>query len=78
MAPEGFGAFSHHLLVGNSGNGRINPLTVNGLWALQFGNGAKNNGSRRKLFFTAGIADQKHGLFGFIKAGREDGEEDEN
>jgi len=93
MAPDGFGKFSHHLIVGNFGDGRINafdpeggfdaqlidpegnPLTINGLWALQFGNGAKNGGSRRKLFFTAGIADESHGLFGFIKAGSE--EEDE-
>jgi uncharacterized protein (TIGR03118 family) len=92
LAPEGFGKFSHQLLVGNFGDGRINafdaggdfddqlidpegnPLTINGLWALQFGNGAKNGGSRHKLFFTAGIADELHGLFGFIKAGGEDQE----
>lgn len=55
-----------------------NPLTINGLWALQFGSGAQNNGSRHKLFFTAGIADESHGLFGFIKAGREEGAEDES
>jgi hypothetical protein len=55
-----------------------NPLAINGLWALQFGSGAKNNGSRHKLFFTAGIADESHGLFGFIKAGRGEEEEDGN
>jgi uncharacterized protein (TIGR03118 family) len=94
LAPEDFGKFSHHVIVGNFGDGRINafdhdgnfeaqlidpqgnPLTINGLWALQFGNGAKNGGSRHKLFFTAGIADESHGLFGFIKAGRE-AEDDE-
>jgi uncharacterized protein (TIGR03118 family) len=55
-----------------------NPVTINGLWALQFGNGAPNGGSRHKLFFTAGIADESHGLFGFIKAGRrEEGEDSE-
>jgi hypothetical protein len=54
-----------------------NPLTINGLWALQFGNGAKNGGSRAKLFFTAGIADELHGLLGFIKAGEEDLEEEQ-
>jgi uncharacterized protein (TIGR03118 family) len=91
LAPNGFGKFSHHLLVGNFGDGRINafdvgagdfdgqlidpegnPLAINGLWALQFGNGARNGGSRHKLFFTAGIADESHGLFGFVKAGREE------
>jgi uncharacterized protein (TIGR03118 family) len=55
-----------------------NPLTINGLWALQFGNGAPNGGSRQKLFFTAGIADESHGLFGFIKAGRRDEREDDD
>jgi uncharacterized protein (TIGR03118 family) len=93
LAPEGFGKFSDHLLVGNFGDGRINafgvnsgefdgqlidpegnPLTINGLWALQFGSGAKNNGSRHHLFFTAGIADESHGLFGFIRAGRDEDE----
>lgn len=87
LAPEGFGKFSNHLIVGNFGDGRINafdkngdfdaqlmdpegnPLTINGLWALRFGNGSKNGGSRDKLFFTAGIADESHGLFGFIEAG---------
>ena len=93
-APNGFGAFSHHLLVGNFGDGRINafdtadhfdgqltdpagnPLTVNGLWALRFGNGAPHGGSRDTLFFTAGIADESHGLFGFIQAGHEREEDD--
>ena len=61
LAPDSFGKFSHHLLVGNFGDERINafdvgngdfdgqlidpegnPLTINGLWALKFGNGAKN------------------------------------
>jgi uncharacterized protein (TIGR03118 family) len=97
LALEGFGKFSHHLLVGNFGDGRINafglntghfdgqlidpegnPLTINGLWAMRFGNGAPNGGSRNKLFFTAGIADESHGLFGFIKAGRGEEEEDGN
>jgi uncharacterized protein (TIGR03118 family) len=94
LAPEGFGKFSHDLLVGNFGDGRINafhvgsgefdgqlidpegnPLTINGLWALQFGNGSKNGGSRHTLFFTAGIADESHGLFGFINAGLEEGQD---
>jgi len=55
-----------------------NPLTMNGLWALQFGNGAPNGGSRQTLFFTAGIADESHGLFGSIRAGsgQEDNEDE--
>jgi len=67
------------LLVGNFGDGQINaydvrngtplqggpllhredqPLQFNGLWALFFFD--------RKLYFTAGIADEAHGLFGVI------------
>jgi len=55
-----------------------NPLTINGLWALQFGNGSRNGGSHHTLFFTAGIADESHGLFGFINAGHEEGREGED
>jgi uncharacterized protein (TIGR03118 family) len=46
-----------------------NPMTINGLWALRFGGGSTNNGNTNQLFFTAGIADESHGLFGFIVAG---------
>jgi len=79
----GFGKFNNRLLVGNFGNGRINvydptngtflgtlkgaapdktPLDFDGLWDLLFLNG--------KLYFSAGIADEEHGLFGVIFAGQ--------
>ena len=84
--PHEFGKFGHDvLLVGNFGNGWINafnihtgtfiasllhrpgqPLAFNGLWALFFFDG--------KLYFTAGIGDESHGLFGVIKPAR--GEEE--
>jgi len=41
------------------------PLTIDGLWALSFGNGAAA-GPTNTLFFTAGIDDEMHGLFGTI------------
>ena len=41
------------------------PLTIDGLWALGFGNDA-GAGSSKTLFFTAGIDDEAHGLFGTI------------
>ena len=41
------------------------PLTIDGLWALQFGKGG-NNGPAGTLFFTAGPDDETHGLFGQI------------
>jgi uncharacterized protein (TIGR03118 family) len=41
-----------------------NPIKVNGLWALRFGNGV--TGSPTTLLFSAGIGDEAHGLFGEI------------
>ena len=40
-------------------------LTIDGLWALQFGN-AGRNGNPDTLFFTAGPDGESHGLFGTI------------
>ncbi len=46
-----------------------NPLVVDGLWALEFGNGSlTNNGPTSTLFFTAGPDGENHGLFGDITA----------
>ena len=39
------------------------PLKIDGLWALTFGNGAKN-ADPEKLYFTAGTNDEADGLFG--------------
>jgi uncharacterized protein (TIGR03118 family) len=44
------------------------PISIDGLWALGFGNGA-NAGPRDTLFFTAGPDEESHGLFGKITAG---------
>ena len=41
-------------------------LSIDGLWALQFGHGATNNGPTNTLFFTAGPNDESEGLFGSI------------
>jgi uncharacterized protein (TIGR03118 family) len=41
------------------------PIQNDGLWALTFGNGG-NGGSPDILYFTAGIGDEEHGLFGSI------------
>jgi uncharacterized protein (TIGR03118 family) len=76
-APWGLAMVQGTLWVGNFGNGRINaydpatgnflgtlkattgnPLAFDGLWdLLPIGN---------QIFFTAGIADEEHGLFGVI------------
>ena len=41
------------------------PIQIDGLWALRFGNGG-SAGPTTTLFFTAGIDDEQHGLFGTI------------
>jgi uncharacterized protein (TIGR03118 family) len=41
-------------------------VSIDGLWSLQFGHGAANNGSTSTLFFTAGPNDETDGLFGSI------------
>lgn len=41
------------------------PLEIDGLWGLIFGNGG-NGGDPNTLYFTAGIDDETHGLFGSI------------
>jgi uncharacterized protein (TIGR03118 family) len=45
-----------------------NPITIEGLWGLEFGNGA-NGGDANTLFFTAGPGDETHGLLGSLQAG---------
>jgi uncharacterized protein (TIGR03118 family) len=43
------------------------PIQIDGLWGLAFGNGA-TAGSPTTLYFAAGPDDEKHGLFGKITA----------
>jgi uncharacterized protein (TIGR03118 family) len=40
-----------------------NPLSIDGLWGLKFGNGGAA-GPTSTLFFTAGPDDEQHGMFG--------------
>ena len=85
--PHKFGGFGHNvLLVGNFGDGKINafnihtgsslgpldnrrgePLAFDGLWTLFFFDD--------KLYFTAGIGGESHGLFGFITRAEEERED---
>ncbi len=44
-----------------------NAVQIDDLWALAFGNGHAA-GATNELFFTAGIADEAHGLFGKIQS----------
>jgi uncharacterized protein (TIGR03118 family) len=41
------------------------PIQIDGLWALKVGNGG-NGGDAGKVYFTAGIDHEQHGLFGSL------------
>ncbi len=43
------------------------PITIDGLWALTFPENGIPAGDQNQLFFTAGPAEEEHGLFGYIK-----------
>ena len=43
------------------------PLSITDLWALSLGNGG-NGGSSGAVYFTAGLMDEGHGLFGVLTA----------
>ncbi len=45
-----------------------NPITIDGLWGLRFGNGG-NFGSTNTLYFTAGPNGESDGLFGDLGHG---------
>ena len=45
---------------------RNQPIVIEGLWALAFGNGGQA-GNPRLLYFTAGINDEENGLFGDLQ-----------
>jgi uncharacterized protein (TIGR03118 family) len=83
-ASASFGQFSNDVLIGNFGDGTINAFDPSGnflgqlkdqtgatitnasLWALVFGAGG--TGDTNTLYFTAGLANEGHGLFGAITA----------
>ena len=52
-------------LVGALKNAKGRSISIDGLWALEFGNGDVA-GRTNQLFFTAGPEDEEHGLFGKI------------
>jgi uncharacterized protein (TIGR03118 family) len=52
--------------VGELKDGLGNPIAVDGLWALRFGNGGAA-GDTNTLFFNAGIGGYQHGLFGSLQ-----------
>ncbi len=53
--------------LGSLKNARGVAIQIDDLWSLQFGNGFAA-GETDELFFTAGIGDEMHGLFGKIQS----------
>jgi uncharacterized protein (TIGR03118 family) len=53
--------------LGQLQNKEGDPISIEGLWALTFGNNVLG-GKSNTLYFTAGIDDESHGLFGRINA----------
>ncbi len=58
--------------VGSMTDAFGNPIAIDGLWALTFGNGV-NGGDTKKLYFSAGPDDETHGLFGNLQPTPEPG-----
>ena len=52
-------------LMGTLEDSTGNPIAIDGLWSLNFGNGKVSDAGT--LYFTAGIQSQAHGLFGSIQ-----------
>jgi len=52
--------------LGTLQNENGDGIEIDELWALQFGNGG-NGGDLNTLYFTAGTAEEEHGLFGSLK-----------
>jgi len=53
-------------LVGTITSSANKPITINQLWAIEFGGGTASNGKKNQLYFTAGPQNGKNGLFGVI------------
>ena len=54
--------------LGQLADANGNPISINGLWGLVFGNG-KGGGATNTLFFAAGFNDEVDGLVGTLTAG---------
>jgi uncharacterized protein (TIGR03118 family) len=52
--------------VGTLKNSAGKPITINQLWAIEFGGGTSSNGKKNQLYFTAGPQNGLNGLFGVI------------
>jgi uncharacterized protein (TIGR03118 family) len=53
--------------VGTVNDANGNPIQIDQLWAIDFGDGLGANGATNQLFFTAGPAGNAQGIFGVIQ-----------
>jgi uncharacterized protein (TIGR03118 family) len=60
-----FDPITPETLLGTLNDSQGNPIMIDGLWGLNFGNGF-TAGPTSTLFFTAGINDEMNGLFGTL------------
>jgi uncharacterized protein (TIGR03118 family) len=60
-----FNLHDHDKFVGKLTDGSGNPIAIPDLWELTTGNDAKA-GSSNTIYFTAGVQDEAHGLFGSL------------
>jgi uncharacterized protein (TIGR03118 family) len=51
--------------LGTLSDANGNPIVVDGLWGMAFGNGLSNQGTST-LFVAAGPSDESHGLYARI------------
>ena len=56
-------------LVGTVDGSNGKPIVIQDLWALTTGSGPVDNPTA--IYFTAGLQDEKHGLFGLLSANPE-------
>lgn len=62
---NGFNLTTGHF-VGTITNSAHKPITINQLWAIEFGGGTAANGKKNQLYYTAGPNNGLDGLFGVI------------
>ena len=58
------------VFLGTLSDAAGNPIVIDGLWGLKFGNGA-GGGDAGTLFFTAGSGGEQHGLLGSIATAKD-------
>jgi uncharacterized protein (TIGR03118 family) len=67
---NGFNLKTGALIGTVTGGAKKKPIEINQLWGIEFGGGSANNGNTDQLFYTAGPANNKDGIFGVINVAK--------